>query len=50
MALHCTMAVMVETHMNAGTITSQPGPSCRADIAVHRAPVPLLTARACLAP
>ncbi len=50
MALHCTMAVTVETHRKAGTITSSPGPICRADIVVHRAPVPLLTARACLTP
>jgi len=49
-ALACTTAAAVATHRNAGTITSEPGPIPRAAMAVLRAPLPLLTARAYRAP
>ena len=50
MALAWTAAPAVATQKNAGMMTSQPGPMPRAVMAVHSAPVPLLTARACLTP
>ncbi len=50
MALAWTTAPAVATQKNAGTMTSQPGPIPSAVMAVARAPVPLLTARACLTP
>ena len=46
MALTWTIEAAVATHMNAGRITSQPGPIPSADSAAIRAPVPLLIARA----